>query len=43
MLIIVSVGVCPYVILIEEIEVSITSNPASIAFTPVATEKPVVA
>jgi hypothetical protein len=37
------VGVCPYVILIEEIDVSILSRPASMAFTPVATENPVVA
>ena len=40
---IVSVAVCPYVILIEEIEVSMLSMPASMAFIFVAVENPVVA
>ena len=40
---IVSVAVCPYVILRDEMEVSILSIPASIAFIFVAVDMPVVA
>ena len=39
----VSVAVCPYVMLSEEIEVSMLSIPASIAFMLVAGDIPVVA
>jgi hypothetical protein len=40
---IVSVGEWPYVMLMVEIDTSILSNPASIAFIPVAVDIPVVA